>query len=92
MQAPDFNRACFDLTRAADGIPLPDESARRLIKVLLRSAGRIAADSELPGATWAGTEEQVLLWIDEVLRGAGYSIAPAEGSQRAPLPPASAGW
>lgn len=95
IDAEAFNMACFRLTRALDELTLCVPEAAPLVRHLLRTAGRVVIDTGAPGAdpaAWSGTEEMVLLWLDEALRAHGYQVKPLPEGGRGELPEPSAGW
>ncbi|MGH7902743.1 MAG: hypothetical protein ACREPA_01285, partial [Candidatus Dormibacteraceae bacterium] len=59
------------------------------------AAGRILIDTATPEAdpaTWANTEEMVLVWLDQMLGELGYQVTPTPAGGRSPLPAREAGW
>ena len=90
-----LNMACLWISREMAGLDFSARGAGPLARCLVRAAGRILIDAAGAGAdvaSWANTEETVLLWIDEVLREAGYRLEPIGDGGRPPLPDASADW
>ena len=93
--AEAFNRACFELSRASEGLPFTEPGARTAVKALLRAAGRVVIDAASPGAGpagWSGSQEMLLAWLDELVEPLGYRVTPDSGSGRPPLERPGAGW
>lgn len=87
--------ACFKLSRALEGIGFSVPQSAPLVRVLLRTAGRVVIDTGGPGADpaiWPGTEEMALRWLESALRPLGYRVAPVEGEGRPEIVPDEAGW
>jgi hypothetical protein len=95
VDAQTFNAACFMLSRALEDLKLSVPEARPLTRLLLRAAGRIVIDTgltESSAETWPNTEEMVLLWVDEALRGLGYHVRPLPGRGRPEVERKEADW
>ena len=95
IDAEEFNMACFKLSRSLQQIAFCVPETVPLVRLLLRTAGRVVIDTGGEGAdpaAWTGTEEMTLRWLDDAVRPLGYRIVPIEGGGRAELAPESASW
>jgi hypothetical protein len=95
VDAATLNMACFVLSRSLDDVEFSAEEAPRLARCLLRAAGRVVIDGTAHAAAsekWAGTEQQVLLWLDEALAALGYRVTPDPAAGRQQLRPAAQDW
>ena len=95
VAAEEFNMACFKLSRSLAEIDLNVPEAAPLVRVLLRTCGRIVIDTGAPGADpsiWVQSEAMALRWLDDALQPLGYRIVPSDGGGRPDLVPESATW
>jgi hypothetical protein len=80
IDAETFNSACFMLVRALESLEFSTPEAEALVRRLLRVAGRVVIDTAVTGASaeaWPDTKEMAIQWLDEALRGLGYSAVPS---------------
>ena len=76
----EINMACFALSRELAELEFSVPVAAPLARTLLRIVGRVVIDAggvAADPATWPGTEEMVLAWIDEALAPLGRRVEPA---------------
>jgi hypothetical protein len=95
MKAEEMNQACFELSRALEGLDWCVPEAQPLARTALRVAGRLLIDAAAEGARaehWPNTETTALQWLRAALNAIGYDVTPLPGSGREPVPDLSAEW
>lgn len=79
-QFPDaeaVNQACFNLSRSLENLEFAVPEAEPLVRLLLRTAGRVVIDTAGAGAdaaNWPNTEEMAVQWLSEALAKLGYEV------------------
>ena len=79
--AESVNLACFSLSRSLENLEFAVPEAEPLVRLLLRTAGRVVIDTAGAGAdaaSWPNTEEMAVQWLSEALAKLGYEVRRAE--------------
>jgi hypothetical protein len=79
--AESVNLACFSLSRSLENLEFTVPEAEPVVRLLLRTAGRLVIDTAAAGAdaaAWPNTREMAVQWLSEALAKLGYEVRARE--------------